>query len=157
MSLQSPSPLEASEKPKRKLCAGLVLNDQNQLLIVHNIKRGTRIEPPGGKVHEAEGETPREAVIRELEEELGLIVEPEAEPFHMHDTESPEGDFEVFMFLCTVVGGEVEHGREPQKIGKIEWLSFDAIRALEKDSSVVVVPNLVSVINELEEHLKGKS
>ena len=143
--------------PLRKLCAGLVLNERHELLVVHNIKHGTRIEPPGGKVHEAEGETPRQAVIRELEEELGLIVEPEAEPFHMHHTDSPEGDFEVHMFLCKQVGGEIVHGREPHKIGKIEWLSFDRIRALEKDPSVVVVPNLISVINELEAYLKLKS
>ncbi|OGQ53215.1 MAG: hypothetical protein A3J24_02330, partial [Deltaproteobacteria bacterium RIFCSPLOWO2_02_FULL_53_8] len=86
---------------KRELVAGLIVRD-NRLLLVHNIKHnGLRIEPPGGKRHLDEGR--EDAVIREVMEETGLGVKVTG-LFGVYATDSPEGRFNVYMYLCDCEG-----------------------------------------------------
>ena len=60
--------------PKKRLSAGMLLFDeQGQLLVVEPTYKETW-EIPGGVVEA--NESPRQAAIREIEEELGLRVEP---------------------------------------------------------------------------------
>ncbi len=60
---------------------------------------GLKWEFPGGKVEP--GETPREAIIRELQEELG-ILEPVVHELHREQSEYADGGrFDVHYFLCT--------------------------------------------------------
>jgi len=55
------------------IAAALLLNEQGQTLLVR--KRNTRaFMQPGGKVES--GEQPAQALVRELEEELGIAVDP---------------------------------------------------------------------------------
>lgn len=55
------------------IAAALLLNEQGQTLLVR--KRGTRaFMQPGGKIES--GEQPSQALVRELEEELGITVDP---------------------------------------------------------------------------------
>lgn len=79
---------------KRDMVAGLIVKGR-KLLLVHNIKSGLRIEPPGGKKKEAESW--KEAVERELREELGIRVRVKAF-FGEYDTHSPEGEFRVRLY-----------------------------------------------------------
>ena len=62
-----------SEKlPKKRMAAAaLFLNEQHEILIVKPIYRELWLLP-GGVVEE--GESPRQACIREIREELGLVI-----------------------------------------------------------------------------------
>ena len=67
------------DEPARVRSAGFVLDDDGRVLLLTGDVdgRGTVYEVPGGGVEP--GETPEEAVVRELEEELGLHVRIERE------------------------------------------------------------------------------
>ncbi len=126
------------------MVAGLIIKD-GKILLVHNKKHGAvRIEPPGGKKHSGEGW--REAVVREVEEELGIKVRPE-KFFGVYDTTSPEGDFSVRMYLCDVVSGEPRIV-EPDKIPEFGWYSFNELEACK-----ALVPNMIEALPKLKEYL----
>jgi 8-oxo-dGTP diphosphatase len=91
-------------------------------------KRTTRYplkwEFPGGKLEQ--GETPREALIRELHEELGIVATPGNE-FHRQEWDYGDLSYRVFYFLVPVFTGEpVNHTFE-----QIMWVSPEEL--LEMD------------------------
>jgi len=130
---------------KKELVAAIIIKDK-RFLLVHNKKHETtRIEPPGGKKHS--DETWEDAVRREVEEELGIIVRP-GRLLGVYDTVSPEGDFTVRMYFCDIVSGK-PRVVEPDKVPGFGWYSLDEIRGL-----VGLVPNMVEALGELEKYLR---
>jgi 8-oxo-dGTP diphosphatase len=130
---------------KKELVAALIIKDK-KLLLVHNKKYDTtRIEPPGGKKHS--DETWQDAVIREVKEELGVIVRP-GKLLGVYDTVSPEGDFTVRMYLSEIVSGE-PRVVEPDKIPGFGWYSLVELRRLKG-----LVPNMVTALGDLEKYLR---
>jgi len=149
MSLESSSSLESAEVPLRTMVAGIIIRDK-KLLVVHNIKRGLRIEPPGGKVND--GEDLEAALHRELEEELGIRIGVTG-LFGLYETRSPEGGFAVSTFRCEILDGQPQEGREPEKIGKVEWLTLEQLEKLAEESrqtnTHLLVPNLQAALKDL--------
>lgn len=141
------------EVPKRPMVAAVIIRDK-KLLLARNIKRGVRLEPPGGKRNP--DETPEEAVVREGMEEMGRALTVRR-TIGTYDTESPEGAFSVDMILCDLEGDPVE-GLEPGKIGGFSWLTLDELVELAEknaagDLSVILVPNVIAALPDLAEHL----
>ncbi|MBI5642055.1 MAG: NUDIX hydrolase [Deltaproteobacteria bacterium] len=135
---------------KREMSAGLIIKDK-RLLLVHNIKHGLRIEPPGGK--KESGESWDESVKREVREELGIEVRP-IRLFGVYDTHSPEGEFSVHLYLCVITSGEPQV-REPDKIPGFGWYSLDEIQELREEGHLV--PNMVEALADLKEYLRSES
>jgi len=131
---------------KKKMVAALIIRDK-RLLMVHNVKEGLRIEPPGGKKND--GEEWIIAVIREVQEELGCMVRP-ARLFGEFDTHSPEGEFLVRMYLSEIIDGEPEV-LEPDKISGFGWYGLDEIERFRDDGTLV--PNMVSALERLKKYL----
>ncbi|MBO4688812.1 MAG: NUDIX domain-containing protein [Clostridiales bacterium] len=109
---------------ERTACRGLVVKDGKLLLSYETVTDQWMI--PGGGLEEGEDE--KNCLIREMEEETGLLVEPsdcllEIDEFY------EEWKFVSRYFLCTVVGEgkiamterEIEVGMEPR------WLPIDEI------------------------------
>jgi 8-oxo-dGTP diphosphatase len=81
-----------SDMPTIRIVAAVILNSQGHLLLVR--KRGTEtFMQPGGKFEP--GETSEQAIIRELNEELGFELEP--------------GDFEFVGRFTAHAANEVDH------------------------------------------------
>ena len=144
---------ESPETPKRLLVAGVIVRD-GKILLAHNIKHGLRIEPPGGKVHP--GEMPEDALRREVQEELGMEVEV-VKLLGIYHTSSPEGDFPVYTFVCTVKNGEPMPDREPGKIGHFAWFTPEELCTVctkaERDRSHLIVPNLQAALGDILEYI----
>jgi 8-oxo-dGTP diphosphatase len=85
---------------------------------------------PGGLVET--GETTREAVVREIQEETGLTIEPVEliEVFEriLRDTNSRvQYHFVVIDYLCRVISGELRPGSD---VSETRWAEFDDLGAL---------------------------
>lgn len=120
------------------MSAGLAIRDK-RLLTIHNIKHGNiRIEPPGGK--RREGESLYGCLVRETFEELGIIVRP-YRLFGIYKTVSPEGEFNVAMYLTRIVSGEpVIQEREKLKHSAFGW--YDIEELIRFNERGLLVPNL---------------
>jgi len=130
-----------------EMTAALIVKD-NKILLVHNTKHNQiRIEPPGGK--KENNESFEECIKREVEEELGIRIKVN-DLFQVCKTTSPEGEFEVHMFLSEILQGEPKI-MEPNKISKFGWYSSEELNDLMKKR--VLVPNLHNSIDKIKQLL----
>ena len=135
---------------KLELAAGLIIRDA-RILLVHNMKHGRlRVEPPGGKIYP--GESARESVIREVSEEIGMSVGA-LEPFGIYKTDSPEGEFEVHMYLCNKIEGR-PRVVEPDKVPGFGWYALDELETFIRDG--VLVTNMRLAMDDLKGYLASK-
>jgi len=134
---------------KRELVAALIIKE-SKILLVHNIKHGLRIEPPGGKIEI--GETSENAIKRELNEELDIDVVPISH-FGDYNTASDEGEFSVKMYICEIIKGEPQIPESEQdKIKEFRWYSFDEIDELARKG--ILAPNLQEALPKLRKLFK---
>ena len=81
--------------------AGGIVTHENKLLLMHVVRAGENPEEfymlPGG--HHEEGETLKEACVREIEEEFGITVTPEELEFVVVGTRRV-----AFYFRCKYNG-----------------------------------------------------
>ena len=101
-------------------------------------------EFPGGKIEE--GETPEEALVREIEEEL----ETEIEVGDLIDTieyDYPKFHMTMDCFMCSIISG------------RLTLLEHEAARWLAADElwQVKWLPSDIRVIEELEKRMKADS
>lgn len=95
-------------------------------------------EFPGGKIEA--GETPEEALIREIKEELATTIQPER--FLMTvEYDYPEFHLSMDCFICSIVVGEPELLEHESAC----WLSMDHIYDVNwLPADLLVVDNLLS-------------
>lgn len=134
---------------KQELVAGLIIAG-NRVLMMHNVKQGLRIEPPGWKVREGEGH--EDALIREIREELGVEA-GNLRFIGVYDTDSPEGDFSVHTFSCDIIEGE-PFNAEPEKFLRFGWYSFKELLCFREDGTLV--PNIAAALDELKGLMKPR-
>lgn len=132
----------------REMTAGLIIKDRKALL-VHNVKHGLRVEPPGGKKEPGEGW--EESVVREIAEELGVKAAVKG-LVGEYATHSPEGEFLVRLYLCAIVSGE-PRVMEPEKIPSFAWYSLEEMRKAAADGTLV--PNMVLALEDIGRALEA--
>lgn len=99
-------------------------------------------EFPGGKIEQ--GETPEEALVREIHEELGvaievdelvMVVDYDYETFHLH----------MLCFLCHEVDGEIEL-REHLAARWLVARTIDSVEWLPADEELIRVIKLCGIV-----------
>lgn len=120
--------------------AGVIVNQQGKILLTQRPVGKSFAglwEFPGGKMEE--NESPEQALVRELSEELALCVKAdELTPltFASHDY----GDFHLLMpiFLCKTFLGKV-HPQEAQDFRWVDPLNFDHLPMLPADEPILPI------------------
>ena len=91
--------------------AGIIRNPAGQVLFLVRADNG-RWDLPGGAIDP--GETPAQALVREVREETGLLVEPTSvagvfggEGFRVQYGNGDLVEYTVIVFECRVIGGEL--------------------------------------------------
>jgi 8-oxo-dGTP pyrophosphatase MutT (NUDIX family) len=111
-----------------RIAAALLIDPQGRTLLVR--KRGTQaFMQPGGKIDA--GESPVQALVRELHEELGLTIDPER-AVHLGQFSAPaanEPGFEVQAELFRVDSAEAV--APAAEIEEAVWLAAEQVPALE--------------------------
>lgn len=73
------------------------------------------------------GETVREGGVRELHEEIGIVVRPEdAEVVHVMHRKAAHDERFDFFFTISNYEGEIEN-KEPEKCDDLRWFPLDAL------------------------------
>ncbi|OOR99837.1 8-oxo-dGTP diphosphatase [Haemophilus paracuniculus] len=111
-------------KPLIQVSAGIIRNEFGQIYLTQRLEGqdfAQSLEFPGGKV--AAGETPEQALKRELEEEIGIHV-LSAFPYDSFQFEYPTKVIEFFFYLVEEWVGE-PFGREGQEGFWLEQSSLD--------------------------------
>jgi len=115
----------------KRVVAGLILKDDN-ILICQRTRHQTmplKWEFPGGKIEE--GEQPRDALRRELEEELGIEARIGEEVARIKHDYKNGGAVELRFFLVSEYRGEIENRifRDVRWARRAELPSYDFLEA----------------------------
>lgn len=133
-------PVEWGQRAMKRVVAALILKDQ-KFLVCQRTRHQTmplKWEFPGGKIEE--GEQPRDALRRELDEELGINATIGEEVHRVQHQYSGGGAVELRFFLVETYEGEIENRifREVRWATRGELPTFDFLEAdlpLVKDLS----------------------
>lgn len=110
-----------------EVAAGLILDEAGRLLACRRPQGkhlGGKWEFPGGKVED--GESPAAALVRELEEELGVTVET-GRTLTPVVWDYGRGPIRLHPFVCRIVAGELH----PHEHEEIRWCSRDELLVLD--------------------------
>ena len=110
---------------------GIIVDNQQRILIskrpIHKLKGGFW-EFPGGKIEK--GETPEQALVRELQEEVGILVlEYNKLMQHYHDYTEHSALLEVFMVNSFEGEAQSLEGQEIQWITENELPNYNFLEA----------------------------
>lgn len=131
---------QADTQPIRETARGIIIRD-NQILLIRRTRQNAQggidnwLSIPGGGL--GPGETPEQAIVRELSEELGLTVKIDR-LLAVQEVEFPPDQARHYYFLCTILEGEpriLEESEEFERMqGKtantyaVEWTKLSSPR-----------------------------
>jgi 8-oxo-dGTP diphosphatase len=121
-----------ADQPRIVVAAGILRDAAGRILIAQR-PAGGHVggfwEFPGGKLNP--GESPAEALVRELREEIGVHVEA-ATPFMAYRHDYPERSVELHVFMVERYAGD-PRGVEGQPLRWVTVADFPSAGLLEAD------------------------
>lgn len=129
--------------PWHVTASAIVVDHDGRVLLHRHKVLGVWMQPGG---HLDPGETPGEAVLREVAEETGLDATIESEvPFHVDVHEGPRGHVHLDIRWLLASDGTAPIRPEPGESSEVAW--FELAEALE-----VADPGLIGALRRLQGH-----
>jgi 8-oxo-dGTP diphosphatase len=118
-------------RPLKRVAAAFILQ-HGKILICQRTRHQTfplKWEFPGGKIEP--GEQPRDALRRELEEELGIDAKIGDEALRIQHTYSHGGTFDLRFFIVEEFAGEIENRifKDVRWVARKDLPKFDFLEA----------------------------
>lgn len=121
--------MESSEQEPKpiEVVAAVIFNKRQDSLLIGKRAQGKKFagkwEFVGGKVEQ--GEDIKQAIIREMNEEIGLAVEPtDQEIMVEHDYGKDIGHFRIHFVECQPVGSVVLRKANPEVYEEVRWFKI---------------------------------
>jgi len=119
-----------------RLAGCVITDDSNKIGLLHRNTTGSKQwELPGGKIEANESE--EAAATRELEEELGIVVEIISKLDSVNFSDETR-DYQYTWFRARVVDGTPEI-HEPQTFDKFDYFSTDQMERLNLSANMRVM------------------
>jgi 8-oxo-dGTP diphosphatase len=115
---------------------------QGRVLLLHRAKAPNfeLYSPIGGKLEQADGESPSACAIREIHEEAGLVIQPEDIHLVGVISERAYEDSGHWLLFCFEVTHPVEVAEGAHDEGRLEWHPLDRVFDLnipESDRQII--------------------
>lgn len=128
-----------------QVVAAALIDAQRRLLMQRrpaDKAHGGLWEFPGGKIEP--GERARDALARELAEELGIVVAPSAlAPLAFAAEPLPDGgELILLLFACRAWAGVPE----PREASELRWVAVDALQGLPMPPADIVLARLIAAL-----------
>ena len=121
-----------------QLAGCVILNDYGRILLLHRSTPGrTQWELPGGKIEE--GETPEQAAMRELDEELGIVVQL-VRPLGTGAFEQGDDEYQYMWFLAVVTGADPSL-QETETFDDLDYFELEDLESLALSANMQVLFN----------------
>ena len=138
-----------SKNEKRKACRGIILKDDN-IILIHRIKQNKEYYVfPGGGVEKEESN--EQCILREIKEELGINVKIVKYLYRLETIKDIE-----YYFLCEYLNGEIGTGTGPEFTDKDYLIRGKYIPELHPLNSIeqLELKNIVSssIIQDIEKY-----
>ena len=131
---------------EEKSCGGIVINNKNEILLVHHNK-GHWDLPKG---HVEEGETEEQTAIREVKEETGIDVEVDSNFRYTTKYSPKEGVMkEVVFFLARNLNSATK--AQEEEVSEVKWFTFK--EAIDK----ITYNNSKEILRKLYKDLRKES
>jgi len=122
--MRVPQPVEVRRQAKPSVAACYIVRDGRLLMVKRRVRQGTLVwAGPSGDIEP--GETPEQAAIREVREEVGIEIEVLE---RLGDRMQPATGRHLIYLACRVVAGEptvVDH----EEISDVDWAGWDTVQA----------------------------
>jgi acetyl-CoA carboxylase carboxyl transferase subunit beta len=120
----------------RQAVSAVIFQGTQVLLIVrgHEPAQGLWSLPGGGV--EA-GESLEEALVREVREETGLIIQVQLDVFHQDIVLSPTHTFDLHTFTAIVLGGEMKAGDDAAEVAWVELSELSELQTTPRLAEII--------------------
>lgn len=125
-------------KPVAKLAVSAVINEGTQVLLIvrgHEPAQGLWSLPGGGV---ETGESLEEALVREVREETGLIIQVQSDVFHQDIVLSPTHTYDLYTFTAIVLGGEMRAGDDAAEVAWVELSMLSELQTTPRLEEIIL-------------------
>lgn len=134
--------MEQVARKKVEVVASIILDDEGRVLAVKcpQHKHGGGWEFPGGKIEP--GETPEAAVVREIDEELGLLLTV-GRLVHTVEWDYPAFHLSMRCYACRVSSGELQL----REHAEARWLGAGELESVAwLPADVALLPHVAALL-----------